>query len=94
MDGWKDIVAIEADSAYAVGLTKDGQVRMAGYCKPFLDMGRSDAANWKNIMAIACSNSGIAAIGTDRTLRLAGNLVGDCDELMSSWNAQVKKKQL
>lgn len=69
---WRDVAAIAADSSYAVGLTRDGRVLLAGSCAPFLDMGRSRAREWTNIIAIACGRSGIAALTVSLELRRTG----------------------
>ena len=90
MENWKDIVSVKADSSYAVGLTREGDVKLAGTCKPFLDMNRSSAANWKDVIAITCSRSSIAAIFADGSLKIVGNFSGDIDTICKQWKDKVK----
>ena len=87
---WKDMAAVAIESIYAVGLTKDGKVLLAGSNpNPDLDMGRGEAARWDNVVAISCSRSGIAALGADGTVRLAGNI--HCLRgLAAIWNASAE----
>ena len=81
------------DSIYAVGLTKDGQVVLAGVCKKdFLDMGRKNAAEWKDVVAISCSRSGIAALQRDGSVKLAGNIRGIA-EVQEEWKKKAPKVQ-
>lgn len=87
---WKDMAAVAIESIYAVGLTKDGRVLLAGSNpNPDLDMGRGEAAGWDNVVAITCTRSGIAALGADGTVRLAGNIRG-LRSLSAAWNASAE----
>lgn len=84
---WKKVVDIAIESVYAVGLTAEGQVLLAGENKnSYLDMGRKDAANWRDIVAISCSRSGIGALGMDGSVHLAGN-IRDINRLRDTWSA-------
>ncbi len=69
---------------------EDGEIKQAGSCKVFLDMGRSAAKDWKNVIAVTCSRSGIAAITEDGALKIAGNFSGDIDKICEVWEKQVK----
>lgn len=73
---WENIVAIAADTQYAVGLTAEGKVLLAGQ-KSFMDMGRSDAAQWENIIAVSASPQGgvIGGVSNDGQLHLAGLMI-------------------
>ena len=73
---WENIIAIAADTQYAVGLTAEGKVLLAGQ-KSFMDMGRSDAAQWENIIAISASPQGgvIGGVSADGQLHLAGLMI-------------------
>ena len=44
---------------------------------------------WDNVVAITCTRSGIAALGADGTVRLAGNLRG-LRSLSAAWNASAE----
>ena len=70
---WPEVTAIAADSQYAVGLTPEGKVLLAGQT-PFMDMGRSEAATWENVICIAASPQGslIGGVTVDGRLLLAG----------------------
>jgi hypothetical protein len=87
---WKKIVSVSVDSSYVIGITEDGEIRLAGSCKSFLDMGRSSAKDWKNVVAVTCSRSGIAAILQDGTLKIAGNFSGDINEVCETWKKNVE----
>lgn len=87
---WTDMISIKADSSYVVGLTKNGEIKLAGYCKPFLDMGRSSAKEWKGIIAITCSRSGIAAITEHGELLVVGAFSGDLKKVNQLWNNNIK----
>jgi alpha-tubulin suppressor-like RCC1 family protein len=87
---WKDITAVGVDSVYAVGLTADGHVRLAGSPRfSSLDAGRSQAADWENVAAIACGHSIIAAVTIAGQLLLAGDVPRE-EELLSSWERDVR----
>ena len=53
-------------------------------------MGRSSAKEWKNVIAVTCSRSGIAAVLADGTLKIAGNFSGDIDKICEAWDKQVE----
>ena len=88
---WTDIVSVNVDSAYVVGLTANGEVRLAGSCNPLLDMGRSSARNWKHVAAIACSRSGIAGITENGELLLEGNFSGNLQWVKDAWKKQLER---
>ncbi len=88
--GWKNIIAVTADNVFAYGLTENGEMKVAGQCKAFLDKGRSKSAEWKGLIAISANRSGIAGITEEGELLLAGTVTGDKDKMISSWNANVK----
>lgn len=90
VESWKGIVSVKADSSYAVGLTKEGDIRLAGACKTYLDMGRSSAALWKNVLAVTCSRSGIAAILNNGALLIVGNFSGDIETVVKNWTEKVE----
>lgn len=82
---WRQITDIALESVYAVGLASAGQVLLAGENRnEYLDMGRKDAVNWTDIIAISCSRSGIGALGVDGTLYLAGNL-REIEQIKKTW---------
>lgn len=87
---WERIVSVSVDSSYVVGITEEGEIRLAGLCRAFLDMGRLAAKDWKNVIAVTCSRSGIAAILEDGTLKIAGNFLGDIDRICRAWEKYVE----
>ena len=90
VSSWKKIVAVSVDSSYVFGITEEGELKLAGSCKAFLDMGRSAAKDWKNVIAVTCSRSGIAAIMEDGTLKIAGNFAGNLDEICKVWSKHIE----
>jgi len=88
---WPEVTAIAADSQYAVGLTPEGKVLLAGQ-KPFMDMGRSDAAAWENVICIAASPQGslIGGVTVDGRLLLAGLSV-DGEAMCQSFDKTVSQ---
>lgn len=90
VESWKKIVSVSVDSSYVIGITEEGDIKLAGSCKAFLDMGRSAAKDWKNIIAVTCSRSGIAAITEDGSLKIAGNFSGNIDEVCDAWAENVE----
>lgn len=88
---WTGIASIQADSSYVVGLTKDGEVRLAGSCKPILDMGRSSAREWKDVAAISCGRSGIGAVAVDGSLLVKGNFVGNLEWVKGAWKKKYEE---
>lgn len=90
VESWEKIVSIGVDSSYVIGITEDGEIKLAGSCKAFLDMGRSAAKEWKNVIAVTCSRSGIAAITEDGSLKIAGNFSGNIDEVCDAWAENVE----
>ncbi len=73
---WAGMVAVAIESTYAVGLTEEGDVVLAGgrSGSAIFDMGRSQAADWKNVVAISCSRSGICALTDRGEVLLAGGV--------------------
>ena len=90
-ENWKDIISVVADNAYVYGLTKDGNILVAGNCKSFLDKGRKNASTWKDIVAISCNKSGIGAITGDGELLFAGTIAGDEKKVRERWSGQIKQ---
>lgn len=74
---WRDIIAIEADNSYIYGLSKDGEVFVAGNCNTLLDKGRKNVVTWKDIMIIACNRAGIGAVNEKGDFLFAGTIAGD-----------------
>lgn len=71
---WKNIKAIAVENKYAVGLTEEGKVLLAGKTTPDFDMDRSQAASWSNVIYVACSNSAIMGIFGDGSVKIVGNV--------------------
>ena len=90
-ENWKDIISVVADNAYVYGLTKDGNILVAGNCKSFLDKGRKNASTWKDIVAISCNKSGIGAITGAGELLFAGTIAGDEKKVREQWSGQIKQ---
>ncbi len=75
-ESWSGVTAVALESRYAVGLTCEGKILLAASSDSigdYLDMGRKNAANWKDIVAIAASRSGIAGLDIYGTVHLVGN---------------------
>lgn len=89
---WKDIISVAADNAYVYGLTKAGDVLVAGNCKSFLDKGRKNASVWKDVVAISCNKSGVGAITGSGELLFAGTIAGDEKKVRDQWNARIKQR--
>ena len=66
---WRKIVSIAADSQYAIGLTEDGEVLLAGEESPFVDYGRKNAKQWKNIAFVAAGDSMIIGLNSRGALQ-------------------------
>lgn len=90
VESWERIVSFSVDSSYVIGITEEGEIRLAGSCRAFLDMGRSTAKDWKDVIAVTCSRSGIAAILENGTLKIAGNFAGDIDGICKAWEKYVE----
>jgi alpha-tubulin suppressor-like RCC1 family protein len=87
---WKDVRAIAGDSLYAIGLTPDGRLHLAGGSpSSVLAAGRTDAAQWENVAAVTCGDSVIAAVTADGELLLAGNAPRRT-ELLDTWARDVR----
>ncbi len=87
-ENWSDIVSIKVDSTYAVGLTGNGEIKLAGKYDEMFDMNRSSSAKWKNILAISCSRSGICAVDESGEIHLAGNFSFDIDKIKDLWEKE------
>ena len=74
-----------------IGITEDGGIKMAGDCKKYLDMGRSSAKTWSNIVAVTCSSSGIAGINDEGKLFVVGNFSGDFDSITKTWEENIER---
>lgn len=83
---WKDIIAIEADNTYIYGLSRNGNLFVAGNCKKILDKGRKDAATWKNVMIISCNKAGIGAVNEKGDFLFAGTFAGDKVKIVETCN--------
>ncbi len=87
---WADISSVAVDSVYAVGLSKDGHVLLAGRApSSLLDAGRSKAAEWEDVAAVACGHSVIAAVTSGGRLLLAGTTPRR-EEILSVWDRDVR----
>lgn len=82
---WEEIQAVAVDGQYAVGLTRDGRVLLAGEHNTLLSAGRVQAEEWTDMAAIACGGSCIGGITRSGELRLAGSMPG-ADMLRAAWN--------
>ena len=89
VQSWTDIVAVAVENSYAVGLTADGRIRLAGSAIPLLDMGRSAAAKWTEVAAIACGDSSIAGVTGSGELLLAGSLPRR-EALLAVWEREIR----
>ena len=78
------------DSAYVYGLTQDGKLLLAGSCKAFLDKGRSEAAQWTDLMELACNTAGVGAVDAAGQLHFAGTMTGDVERVLSVWRENLK----
>jgi len=89
---WKDIAAAAMDTAYVVGLSREGSVLLArrgnGAASDLLDMGRKDAAGWRGIIAVSCCRSGIGAVDLEGRLHLAGN-IPDRESIQKHWDSEI-----
>ena len=83
---WKNVIAIEADNTYIYGLSKNGEIFVAGSCKKILDKGRKDAAFWDNIMLISCNKAGIGAVNEKGEFLFAGTISGDKTKIINACN--------
>lgn len=81
---WEDIQAVAADGQYAVGLTRDGRVLLAGERHTLLSAGRVQAEKWIDLAAIACGGSCIGGITRSGELRLAGDMP-NAAALQAAW---------
>lgn len=90
VESWENICAIAMDNTYAVGLTAEGKVLLAGRCKKFLDKGRSEAAAWDHVIAVSCRQAGIGAVTESGDLLYAGTFPGDFDRIRKIWNERIK----
>lgn len=88
---WTGIVSIQVDSAYVAGLTASGEVRLAGSCKPILDMGRASAQTWNHIIALSCSRSGIGGITEEGDLLVEGNFIGNLEWVKRMWKDRIEE---
>ena len=89
-EAWREVLAIASDGSFAVGLTHEGQVLLAGACKPFLEKGRSAASSWQNIAAVSCNQSGIGALTKRGELLFAGTVSGDIEKMKNAWNGSIR----
>lgn len=81
---WANIEAIDVDSGYVVGLTRNGRIRLESSVPSTLDAGRSEAALWDGVLAVACSQGSIVAIRVGGELLIAGALYGS-KNITAAW---------
>lgn len=74
LNDWKDIVTVGAENYYAIGLRSDGRSICTAGTSVALDMGRSSAAQWENVLAISCSPSCILGVFENGTVEIVGNV--------------------
>lgn len=72
---WNNIVDIAADGLYVVGLTQGGAVLLAGDSSSLIDFGRSQAADWHDMLFIATGRSVIAGLSKTGELKIVGNVI-------------------
>lgn len=89
---WEGIVGVVAEGPYVVGVDRAGGVHLER-APVVADRGRSDAAEWKDVVALACSSSSIIGVLADGTLRVAGPMPQSGD-VVRSWNASVVRRML
>ena len=77
---WRNIVAIAADKQYAIGLTADGNVLLAGI-ESVVDYGRKNAKQWKNMAFIAAGSSTIVGLTNSGELLMTGTRKADGSEI-------------
>ena len=63
---------------------------LAGSCKAFLDKGRSEAAQWTDLMELACNTAGVGAVDAAGQLHFAGTMTGDVERVLSVWRENLK----
>ena len=90
MRDWHNILAIGIESQYALALNDKGRIRLSGEYNQALDKGRLDAAEWKDIIAIACGRACIGAIDINGKLYLAGNIQEHGKHMLKSWELPVE----
>lgn len=87
---WRDILAVACDNRYVYGLTRTGDLHLAGTCPSFLDKGRSKAVEWTNLMTISCNAAGIGAVDSAGQLYFAGTINGDYSRIAALWQEQIQ----
>lgn len=87
---WDNIISISADNMFVYGLSSDGNVVVAGFCKPLLDKGRSSAVGWENITSLSSNQSCVSAIAEDGSLMFAGSISGDKEKMLLNWDNMIK----
>lgn len=87
---WRDMLAVACDNRYVYGLTRTGDLRLAGTCPSFLDKGRSKAVEWRDLMAISCNAAGIGAVDSSGRLYFAGTINGDYSRIAALWQEHIQ----
>ena len=82
VEGWTDIVAIDAGFDFTIGLKSDGTVVACGNN----GSGQCNVEDWKDIVAIAAGMNHTVGLEKDGTLvACGGNRSGQCDVDNSKW---------
>lgn len=87
---WEDIIDIVYDGTYVVGLTINGDIRLAGKCKSIiLDAGRKDVISWRNMVSICSSNYAFGGYDKEGKLHLTGRFGGRAERLKEEWEEVI-----
>ncbi len=90
IQAWKNIRDVVFDGTYVVGISLDGEIRLAGKSKStILDAGRKEVSSWKDIVSICCSNYAFGGYDKEGNLHLTGKFGGKADRLIEEWNRVV-----
>ncbi len=86
----KDALAVAVENRCAIALKKDGSVFAVGKSKSGLGLDRDEVKNWKNLINIACSNSGILGIFEHGTIKIVGNVDNKSEIQRDANNSKTK----
>ena len=87
---WENIRDIVFDGTYVVGLSMDGDIKIAGKSKsPILDAGRKEVSSWTDIVSICCSNYAFGGYDKEGKLHLTGKFGGRAEQLIEEWRRVV-----
>lgn len=87
---WKDIRDIVFDGTYVVGLSLNGDIKLAGKSKSaILDAGRKEVGTWTDIVSICCSNYAFGGYDKQGRLHLTGKFGGRVECLIEEWSKIV-----